>query len=136
MSASSTPLPVVASAGLPKTPEGDPVFAAPWQAAAFAMTVGLHEQGVFSWSEWADALSAELRQPGRNADGSDYYDCWVAALSQLVTERSITSDPELTALTRSWQRAADSTRTASRSYSRTIRYGEKKDVGTRLGALV
>lgn len=73
------------------------------------MVVRLHEQGVISWSEWADALSAKLHQPGRNADGSDYYDCWVAALSQLLTEQSITSEPELTALTRSWQRAAAAT---------------------------
>ena len=109
MSASNTSSPLVASAGLPKTPDGDPVFAAPWQAAAFAITVGLHEQGVFSWNEWADALSAELHQPGRNADGSDYYDCWHPALSQLLTEQSITSEPELTALTRSWQRAAAAT---------------------------
>jgi len=56
-----------------------------------------------------DALSAKLHQPDGDSDGGDYYDCWVAALSQLVTEHSITSDPELTALTRSWQRAADAT---------------------------
>jgi len=73
------------------------------------MTVRLHEQGVFSWIEWADALSAKLHEPDGDSDGGDYYDCWVAALSQLVTEHSITSDPELTALTRSWQRAADAT---------------------------
>lgn len=109
MSASKTRSPLVASADLPKSPERDPVFAEPWQAAAFAMTVRLHEQGVFSWSEWAEALSAELYKPGRKADGSDYYDCWLAALSRLVTELSITSGPALEALTQSWQRAAEAT---------------------------
>ncbi|MCA1367509.1 nitrile hydratase accessory protein [Bradyrhizobium sp. BRP14] len=101
--------PLVASAELPKSPEGEPVFAEPWQAVAFAMTVRLHEQGVFSWNEWAEALSAELYRPGRKTDGSDYYDCWVAALSRLVTELSITSPPELKALSKSWQRAAEAT---------------------------
>jgi len=94
---------------LPKSLEGDPVFAEPWQAEAFAMTVRLHEKGVFSWSEWAEALSRELYQPGRCADGSDYFDCWVAALSRLVTELSITSEAQLDHLTRSWQRAAEAT---------------------------
>ncbi|PST22509.1 nitrile hydratase accessory protein [Mesorhizobium plurifarium] len=103
------PSPLLASAELPKSCEGDPVFAEPWQAIAFAMTVRLHEQGVFSWSEWAEALSAELYKPERRADGSDYYECWVAALSRLVTELSITSGSELEALVKSWQRAAEAT---------------------------
>lgn len=101
--------PLVASAELPTSPEGDPVFAEPWQAAAFAMTVRLHEKGVFSWPEWAEALSAELYKPGRKTDASDYYDCWVAALSRLVTELSLVSGGELEDLTRSWQRAAEAT---------------------------
>jgi len=94
---------------LPKSLEGDPVFAEPWQAEAFAMTVRLHEKGVFSWSEWAEVLSQELYRPGRQADGSDYFDCWVAALSRLVTELSIASESQLDQLTRSWQRAAEAT---------------------------
>jgi nitrile hydratase accessory protein len=97
------------SPGLPKSNEGDPVFAEPWQAEAFAMTVRLHEKGVFSWSEWAEALSHELYKPGRKADASDYFDCWVAALSRLVTELSITSWDHLDHLTQSWQRAAEAT---------------------------
>ena len=109
MSACNTPSALLSSAELPKSPEGDPVFAEPWQAVAFAMTVRLHEKGVFSWSEWAEALSAELYRPGRKADASDYYDCWVAALSRLVTELAIASGRELETLTKSWQRAAEAT---------------------------
>ncbi len=37
-----------------------PVFEEPWQAHAFAMTVSLHERGVFTWSEWSHALSQEI----------------------------------------------------------------------------
>lgn len=73
------------------------------------MTVRLHEKGVFSWSEWAEALSHKLFKPGRRDDASDYFDCWVAALSRLVTELSITSVDTLDDLTRSWQRAAEAT---------------------------
>ncbi|WP_112816278.1 nitrile hydratase accessory protein [Ensifer sp.] len=109
LSTCNTTSPLAASAELPKSPEGDPVFAEPWQASAFAMTVRLHEKGVFSWTEWAEALSAELYRPGRKADASDYFDCWVAALSRLVTELSITSSGQLDTLTKSWQRAAEAT---------------------------
>ncbi|MDX0619709.1 nitrile hydratase accessory protein [Sinorhizobium medicae] len=101
--------PLLASAELPKSREGDPVFAEPWQAAVFAMTVRLHEQGVFSWSEWTEALSTELYKPGRRPDGSDYYECWVAALGRLLTELSIVSSSELEALVKSWKRAAEAT---------------------------
>ncbi|WP_275791121.1 nitrile hydratase accessory protein [Pararhizobium gei] len=94
---------------LPRSPEGDPVFAEPWQADAFAMTVSLYEKGVFSWSEWAEVLSQELYRPGRRADAADYFDCWVAALSRLVTELSITSKADLDQLSQSWQRAAAAT---------------------------
>ena len=44
---------------LPSLPrDGDePVFAAPWQAQAFALAVKLSEQGHFSWKEWAATLA-------------------------------------------------------------------------------
>lgn len=95
--------------GLPIGQDGAPVFAEPWQAEAFAMTVRLHEKGVFSWSEWAEVLSQELYRPGRSADASDYYDCWVAALSRLLKELSIVSEDQLATLSASWQRAAEAT---------------------------
>ena len=97
------------SPGLPKSAEGDPVFAEPWQAQAFAMTVRLHEQGTFSWAEWAEALSREVHRPGRAVDGSDYFDCWVAALSSLLSERGVASEAEQSALSDRWARAAEAT---------------------------
>src|SRR2546428_2023051 len=40
---------------------GGPVFAEPWQAQAFALVVKLSEQGHFTWKEWAETLSDELK---------------------------------------------------------------------------
>lgn len=97
------------SPGLPKSAEGDPVFAEPWQAQAFAMTVRLHEQGVFTWADWAEALSREVHRPGRAPDGADYFDCWVAALSGLMATRGLASEAEQARLSDRWARAAEAT---------------------------
>jgi nitrile hydratase accessory protein len=73
--------------------EGDvPVFAEPWQAQAFALTVRLHEAGCFTWTEWADTLAAvlrEVRQRGEPDDGSHYYDHWLVALERLLTAKRL-----------------------------------------------
>ncbi|MGZ2484419.1 nitrile hydratase accessory protein [Rhizobium pisi] len=97
------------SPGLPKSPEGDPVFPEPWAAEAFAMTVHLHEKGVFTWSEWVASLSTELHRPGRAEDSSDYFDCWVEALSALLVSRGVADASVILALQKSWQRAAEAT---------------------------
>ena len=97
------------SPGLPKSPEGDPVFSEPWAAEAFAMTVHLHETGVFTWNEWAASLSRELHRPGRAEDGSDYFDCWVEALSALLVGRGVADASVILDLQKSWQRAAEAT---------------------------
>ena len=73
------------------------------------MTVHLHQRGLFTWAEWADTLSAELHRPGRAEDASDYFDCWVAALSNLLVARGVADAADILALQRSWQRAAEAT---------------------------
>ncbi|MBB4289610.1 nitrile hydratase accessory protein [Rhizobium leguminosarum] len=109
MSLCETPSQLSQSPGLPKSPAGDPVFPEPWAAEAFAMTVHLHEKGVFTWSEWAAALSTALHRPGRAEDGSDYFDCWVEALSDLLVSRGVADASAILALQKSWQRAAEAT---------------------------
>ncbi|WP_046633642.1 nitrile hydratase accessory protein [Neorhizobium galegae] len=109
MSACEVPSALVQSPGLPKSPEGDPVFPEPWAAEAFAMTMHLRERGLFSWSEWAEALSGEVHKPGRAEDGSDYFDCWVAALSALLVDKGIADGETIFKLQQSWQRAAEAT---------------------------
>ena len=97
--------------GLPCDADG-PVFEAPWQAHAFAMTLSLHEQGVFTWSEWATALSKEIRsaQQAGDADrGDTYYLHWLKALEALVASKGLTSTVELTRYERAWHNAAQRT---------------------------
>lgn len=81
------------------------VFEAPWQAEAFAMVVALHERGLFSWNQWADALSTQVKAPG----GENYYAAWLAALENLLVSLKVTATPEVDALTEAWQRAAHAT---------------------------
>ena len=87
----------------------EPVFSEPWQAEAFALTVALHERGLFSWNEWADALSAEVKKPGAAADGSDYYQHWLAALEKLLAAKGVAPTPEVDAVAAAWERAAHAT---------------------------
>jgi nitrile hydratase accessory protein len=93
--------------GLPRTVEG-PVFAEPWQAAAFALAVSLSRRGHFTWKEWATALGAELKASaarGEPADGSHYYHCWLATLERLVVARKLTEPHELSRRKEAWAEA-------------------------------
>ena len=70
--------------------DGEPVFAAPWQAKTFAMAVQLHESGVFTWVEWADELSAHIADFEKSStivDGNQYYMLWQGALEALVERK-------------------------------------------------
>jgi len=80
---------------------------APWQAQAFAMTVALHEQGLFTWGEWTAALSDALSAAG--PDGADYYLCWVVALENILDQNMGTTPAERADLAQAWQRAAKAT---------------------------
>lgn len=73
------------------------------------MVVALHERGLFSWSEWADALSAELKGLEAAQDGSDYYDRWLRALEKLLARKGIAAAAEVDALAAAWERAAHAT---------------------------
>lgn len=97
--------------GLPCDAEG-PVFGAPWQAQAFAMTIALHERGLFTWPEWAQALAARIRtEPALDAEdaGDAYYRQWLGALEDIASARGATSSQELERYRDAWDRAADRT---------------------------
>ena len=99
-------------APIPQDNEGKPVFAAPWEAQAFAMTVALHERGVFSWPEWAQALAGAIRDAkacGDPDDGSTYYRHWLAALEGLVAEKGVSGREALDERRGAWACAAEAT---------------------------
>jgi nitrile hydratase accessory protein len=97
--------------GLPRDDDG-PVFRAPWEAHAFAMALALHQRGVFSWSEWAAALAAEIKRAQASGDpdgGETYYLHWLATLEKLVTDKGVASAQTLDRTRDAWDRAADRT---------------------------
>jgi len=96
---------------LPRDAEG-PVFREPWEARAFAMTVSLHERGLFSWKEWAATLADEITRAQARGDadaGDTYYRHWLAALERLVAEKRLTTSETLGRTRDAWDRAAERT---------------------------
>jgi nitrile hydratase accessory protein len=77
---------------LPPLPGGsaEPVFNEPWEASAFAIAVSLNQAGVFTWTEWVECLSEEIRKAETAPDDAGrYYDRWLAALEKLVVAKNI-----------------------------------------------
>ena len=110
-----------AGAALPRD-AGEPVFAEPWQAHAFAMVMALYQDGHYSWAEWDDYLGYHIQAPGHfgpaeesagavatapeganfsafleacERDGGRFYHLWLAAAEQLLDERGLVPKAEL-----------------------------------------
>jgi nitrile hydratase accessory protein len=101
-----------ADAPIPRGDDGAPVFGEPWEAQAFAMTLALHARGLFTWSEWAAALAAEIKRAqgaGDPDDGSTYYRHWLAALERLAADKGVTTPTDLDERRSAWDRAAHAT---------------------------
>jgi nitrile hydratase accessory protein len=95
--------------GLPLGSDDEPVFREPWQAQAFALVLQLYERGLFTWPEWAAALSARIAraQAAGDADlGDTYYRHWLAALEGLVVAKGAGSSAELQRHAAAWDHAA------------------------------
>jgi nitrile hydratase accessory protein len=97
--------------GIPGDAEG-PVFREPWEAQAFAMTLALHERGLFTWPQWAATLADEIKRAQAAGDpdtGETYYHHWLATLERLVAEKGVTTRETLARYHDAWDRAADRT---------------------------
>jgi len=98
--------------------DGDePVFANPLQAQIFALVVGLHQRGCFSWGEWTEILSTEIavaRANGENDNnankaesgpGDAYYRMWVIALERLLMNKAIVFSGDIQNRVNAWRNA-------------------------------
>lgn len=102
-----TDAPIGSLPGLPKGADG-PVFREPWEAEAFALAVRLSEQGVFTWGEWAETLSAEITVAQADGDpdlGDTYYRHWLNALEALVARKGLVAPEEMGRRKDAWARA-------------------------------
>ncbi|HEY6922369.1 MAG TPA: nitrile hydratase accessory protein [Steroidobacteraceae bacterium] len=102
------------TAALPGQPRDGsvPTFSEPWEAQAFAITLALHERGLFSWSEWAEALAAQIAAAQVSGDpdlGDTYYHHWLNALEKLVAAKGASSLDELLRYQHAWGHAAERT---------------------------
>jgi nitrile hydratase accessory protein len=97
--------------GLPRE-DGGPVFREPWEAQAFALAVALNEHGLFTWTEWAAALSEEIKRAQAAGDpdlGDTYYRHWLAALERILAAKGVASGAMLARYRDAWDHAADRT---------------------------
>ena len=95
--------------GLP-VKDNSPVFREPWEAQAFGMALALYERGLFTWDEWAQALSTQILAAQAQGDpdlGNTYYRHWLAAIEVLVSVKGVSSPEELGRYQQAWHHAAD-----------------------------
>ena len=87
-------------------------FRAPWEAQAFALTIALHDKGLFTWGEWTAALAEEIARAQRAGDpdtGETYYHHWLAALECIVAHKGLGDTASLLRYRDAWHRAAERT---------------------------
>lgn len=86
-------------------PEAPP-FDEPWQAQVFAIAVALNQRGLFSWSEWAQALGAEIAAGPQEAGNEVYFQSWLRALEKILIAKGVASAASLANLAEAWRAAA------------------------------
>jgi len=99
---------------LPELPcdAAGPVFNAPWEAQAFAMTLALYERGMFTWSEWAVCLNQAISDAQAAGDpdrGNTYYGHWLTALERISTNKGLVTSDLLLQRRNEWDAAAQRT---------------------------
>ena len=102
--------PSVAIHDLPMLPydQDGPVFNEPWEAQAFALAVRLSDAGCFTWSEWAAALSREIKAAQAQGDpdlGETYYRHWLNALERICVDKGLVEGEDMHRRTEAWRRA-------------------------------
>jgi nitrile hydratase accessory protein len=96
---------------LPRDQEG-PVFKEPWEAQAFALAVHLSEAGKFTWSEWVEVFSREVKAAQEQCDpdlGDTYYHHWLNALERICAAKGLVDHQGMLRRREDWRRAYHNT---------------------------
>lgn len=88
---------------------GELSFDAPWQAQVFAITLQLHERGVFTWPEWTEVLGKEIAQGSHGNREDGYYSAWLAAVEVMIRKKGLVNELEISKRRSAWEAAARST---------------------------
>ena len=86
----------------------EPIFAEPWHAQVFAVTVALNEAGRFDWPRWAERFSNTLKRNGLKKDldgGDDYFHAWLETLEALLAEQGEAPTDDVQDLRNAWEEA-------------------------------
>jgi nitrile hydratase accessory protein len=92
---------------LPRDKEG-PVFNEPWEARAFALALRLSKMGYFTWAEWAEVLSQQIKAAQARGDpdlGNTYYQHWLNALERLCAAKNLVGEADMGRRKEEWRRA-------------------------------
>lgn len=74
---------------------GELVFHDEWERRAFAIAVGLAEQGQFEWREFQQQLMASIADAERtdpHHPTRGYYESWLVSLEALLHRKRLVSD--------------------------------------------
>lgn len=88
--------------------DNGPVFKEPWEAQAFAIVIALHGAGKFSWNEWANYLSNEIKAAQQSGDpdlGNTYYLHWLRALEKITVAKNLSTNTDILNKTEEWRQA-------------------------------
>ena len=85
-----------------------PGFGQPWHAEAFGTSLALSQAGLFSWAEWVEIFSSEIRtNPQRVDEDSEaaYYRQWLAALETVLAKHAMLTAEEIAETAEHWRRS-------------------------------
>jgi nitrile hydratase accessory protein len=80
--------------GMPRK-NGELVFEEPWQGRVFGMAVALHEQGVYEWEEFRQALIADIAAAEARGGPFVYYEIWLATFEELLGRKGLLTPEEV-----------------------------------------
>ena len=87
------------------------IFAEPWQAELFAITLNLHEKGLFNWDSWTKKLGGSLKRVKNKSkdDLEDYFLNWLSALEETLLEKKVTELKKIVTIEKAWRDAISKT---------------------------